>query len=194
MASPTSKIFYVASALVVALAIFIGVFLFATGQFSSAKPVGGPFKLTDDNGQPVSDATFKGEPYLIYFGYTHCPDVCPTTLFELSEVMKALGKDADRTAVLFVTIDPQRDTAAVMKDYLSNFDRHLMGATGDPKTVRAVEKEFNVFAQKVPAKDGDYSMNHSSEIYLMDKQGHFVEAFDLKRKPKVSAAELRKYM
>jgi protein SCO1/2 len=194
MATPTSKIFYAASALVVGVAVFVGVFLLATGQFSTAKTVGGPFKLIGDDGQPISDATFKGKPYLIYFGYTHCPDVCPTTLFELSEVMKALGKNANHTAVLFVTIDPERDTAAVMKDYLSNFDRHLMGATGDPKTVRAVEKEFNVFAQKVPAKDGDYSMNHSSEIYLMDKQGHFVEAFDLKRKPKVSAAELRKYM
>ena len=123
MATPRSKIFYVASAFVVGVAVFIGVFLFATGQFSSAKPIGGPFKLIADNGKPVSDATFKGKPYLIYFGYTHCPDVCPTTLFELSEVMKALGKDADRTAVLFVTIDPERDTAAVMKDYLSNFAR-----------------------------------------------------------------------
>jgi protein SCO1 len=194
MTTPTSKIAYVASAFVVGAAVLIGVFFSVTGQFSSAKPIGGPFNLTGDNGQPVSDATFEGEPYLIYFGYTHCPDVCPTTLFELSEVMKALGKDADHTAVLFITIDPKRDTAAVMKDYLSNFNRHLMGATGDPKAIQAVEKEFNVFARKVPAKDGDYSMDHSSEIYLMDKQGRFVQAFDLKRKPKVSAAELRKYM
>ncbi|MEJ2623382.1 MAG: SCO family protein [Pseudolabrys sp.] len=152
MATPRFKILYAASAFVVGVAVFVGVFLCATGQFSSAKPIGGPFTLTGDNSMPVSDETFKGEPYLIYFGYTHCPDVCPTTLFELSEVMKALDKDADRAAVLFVTIDPDRDTAVVMKDYLSNLDPHLMGATGDPSTLRAVEKEFNAFARRFRAR------------------------------------------
>jgi protein SCO1/2 len=195
MASRASQIFVVVGAFVAGLVIFLGVILFATGQLSgSGGVVGGPFKLTGNDGRPISDGTFKGKPYLIFFGYTHCPDVCPTTLFDMSQVMAALGKDADRTAALFITVDPERDTPAVMKDYLSNFDPHLLGATGDLQTIEKVEKEFRVYAKKVPTKDGDYSMDHSAVIYLMDKQGRFVAPFSLKRKPAESAAALRKYM
>ena len=92
--------------------------------------IGGPFKLIDQNGKPITDADLKGRPYLVFFGYTHCPDVCPTTLFEISEVLRALGPDADQAGALFITVDPERDTPAVMKDYLSSFDPHLRGATG----------------------------------------------------------------
>ncbi len=130
----------------------------------------------------------------MFFGYTHCPDVCPTTLFEMSQVMEALGKDADRTAALYITVDPERDTPAVMKDYMSNFDAHLVGATGTPEVIAAVLKHFRVYAKKVPTRDGDYSMDHSAVIYLMDKDGHFVAPFNLKRKPAEAAAALRKYM
>lgn len=196
MASRASQILIVVGAFVAGLVIFLGVILYATGQFGgpAGSAVGGPFKLTGDNGQPVSNETFKGKPYLIFFGYTHCPDVCPTTLFELSQVMQALGKDADRTAALFVSVDPERDTPAVMKDYLSNFDPHIRGATGDLKTIEKVEREFRVYAKKVPTGDGDYSMDHSAVIYLMDKQGRFVAPFNLKRKPTEAAEALRKYM
>ena len=131
----------------------------------------------------------------MFFGYTHCPDVCPTTLFDMSEVMRALGPDAARTAALFITVDPDRDTPAVMKDYLSSFDPHLRGVTGDETAITAVEKEYRVYAKKVPTgKDGDYSMDHTALVYLMDKQGRFVAPFNLKRRPEESAAELRKYM
>jgi protein SCO1 len=195
MASRASQIFVVVGAFVAGLVIFLGVILFATGQFSgSGGAIGGPFKLTGNDGRPISNETFKGKPYLVFFGYTHCPDVCPTTLFDMSQVMAALGKDADRAAGLFITVDPERDTPAVMKDYLSNFDPHLLGATGDLKTIEKVEKEFRVYAKKVPIKDGDYSMDHSAVIYLMDKEGRFVAPFNLKRKPAESAAALRKYM
>jgi protein SCO1/2 len=109
--------------------------------------------------------------------------------------MRSLGKDADRTKALFITVDPDRDTPAVLKDYLSSFDPHLVGATGDQKTVDAVEKEYRVYAKKVPTgKDGDYSMDHSAIVYLMDKQGRFVAPFKLDRKPEQAAAELRKYL
>ena len=196
MATRASHILIVVGAFVAGLAIFLGVFLYTTGYLGGrvSSSVGGPYELIGDNGKPISNATFKGKPYLIYFGYTHCPDVCPTTLFEISQVMKALGKDADRVAALFITIDPERDTPAVMKDYLANFDPHLVGATGDLKTIEKVEREFRVYAKKAPEKNGDYSMNHSSVIYLMDKQGRFVAPFNLKRKPAESAAVLRKYM
>jgi len=199
MTSRTSHILIVLSAFCAGLLLFLGVLLYATGQFGGATPgtsaVGGPFKLTDQNGQPITEADLKGKPFLVFFGYTHCPDVCPTTLFDVSEVMRSLGKDADRTKALFITVDPERDTPAVLKDYLSSFDPHLIGATGDEAALNTVEKEYRVYAKKVPTgKDGEYSMDHSAIVYLMDKQGRFVAPFKLDRKPEAAAAELRKYM
>jgi len=187
----------VLSAFLAGLVVFFTVFLFATGQFRSApgaSAIGGPFKLTDQDGKPITDLEMKGEPLLVFFGYTHCPDVCPTTLFEISEVLHALGKDADRVHALYITVDPERDTPAVMKDYLSSFDPHLRGATGDQIAIEAAEKAYRVYAKKVPTGNGDYSMDHTALVYLMDKQGRFVAPFGLKRPPADAAADLRKYM
>ncbi len=199
MNARTSQILLVISSFLAGLVLFIGVILFATGNFSSGGPgpsaIGGPFTLTDQDGKPITDAALKGHPSLVFFGYTHCPDVCPTTLFDLSEVLRALGPDAGRTTALFITIDPDRDTAPVMKDYLSSFDPHLRGVTGNDAAIAAMEKEYRVYAQKVPTgKDGEYSMDHTALVYLMDKAGRFVAPFNLKRRPEESAAELRKYM
>ena len=123
MTARTSQILLIISAFVTGLVVFSGVFLYATGNFGAAgtgsSAIGGPFKLIDQSGNSITDADIKGRPYLVFFGYTHCPDVCPTTLFDVSEVLRALGKDADRAGALFVTVDPERDTPAVMKDYLS---------------------------------------------------------------------------
>src|SRR6202007_2243622 len=101
------------------------------------------------------DQDLKGHPFLVFFGFTHCPDVCPTTLFEVSEVLRALGGDADRTAALFITVDPERDTPAIMKDYLSSFDPHLRGVTGGPDAIAAVERDYRVYAKKVPLQGSD---------------------------------------
>src|SRR5262249_35806813 len=122
------------------------------------------------------------------------PDVCPTTLFDVSEVMRVLGKDADRTGALFVTVDPERDTPAVMKDYLSSFDPHLRGATGDRVAIDAVEKAYRVYAKKVEMENSDYTMDHPALVYLMDKQGRFVTPFSLKRRPEEAAADLRRHL
>jgi protein SCO1/2 len=142
MATRISHILVVVGAFVAGLVIFLGVILYATGQFGgpAGSVIGGPFKLTGVDGQPITNKTFKGKPYLVFFGFTHCPDVCPTTLFEMSQVMKALGKDADRAAALYITVDPERDTPAVMKDYLSNFDPHLVAATGDPEAIASTPR------------------------------------------------------
>ncbi|HEY0329031.1 MAG TPA: SCO family protein [Rhodopseudomonas sp.] len=156
--------------------------------------VGGPFQLTDQSGQTVTEQSLKGKPTLIFFGFTHCPDVCPTSLFEISEVLRAMGKDADRVNAYFVSVDPGRDTQAAMKEYLSSFDPHLKGLTGDDAAVAKVISGFRVYARKVPLKDGDYTMDHTALIYLMDRDGKFVAPFNLKRKPEEAAADLKRYL
>ena len=198
MTARTSQVLLIISAFLIGLVVFTGVFLYATGNLGSSNPgasaIGGPFKLVDQNGAPITDADIKGRPFLVFFGYTHCPDICPATLFEVSEVMHALGKDADRAGALFITVDPERDTPAVMKDYLSSFDPHLRGATGDRAAIDAAEKAYRVYAKKVPTTNGDYSMDHTALVYLMDKQGRFVAPFSLKRRPEEAAADLKKYL
>jgi protein SCO1 len=159
-----------------------------------AAQIGGPFRLTDQNGATVTDQDLKGKPFLVFFGFTRCPDVCPTTLFDVSEVMRSLGPDADRTAALFITVDPERDTASALKDYLASFDPHVRGLTGDTAALADVAREYRVYYKKVPLDGGDYTMDHTAIVYLMDKDGHFVSPFSLKRKPDVAAAELRKYL
>src|SRR6201991_3399713 len=156
--------------------------------------IGGPFQLADQSGQPVTEKNLKGRPSLIFFGFTHCPDVCPTSLFEISEVLRAMGKDAGKFNALFVSVDPERDTQGAMKEYLSSFDPHLKGLTGDPGEVAKVLSSYRVYAKKVPLKDGDYPMDHTALIYLMDREGHFVAPFNLKRTPDEAAKDLKRYL
>jgi protein SCO1/2 len=159
-----------------------------------AAAIGGPFRLIDQNGRTVTEQDLRGRPSLVFFGFTHCPEVCPTTLFDISEVMRALGADADRTHAVFITIDPERDTEEVLKDYLSSFDPHLWGLTGDPALIAAVAKEYRVYFRKVALDDGGYTMDHTAIVYLMDKEGRFVQPFSLKRTPEAAAADLRRYL
>jgi protein SCO1/2 len=112
----------------------------------------------------------------------------------MSQVMKALGPDSGRIGALFVTVDPERDTTKVLKDYLSNFDPHLRGLTGDRAQIDAAIREYRVYAKKVPLENGDYTMDHTAMVYLMDKDGHFVAPFDMNRSPAVEAADLRRYL
>jgi protein SCO1/2 len=188
----------VAAAFLCGLVLVFAAILHITGRSAAIGPavaaVGGPFHLEDQTGKPVSDRDMKGRPFLVFFGFTHCPDICPTTLFDISEVMRHLGKDADRTGALFITVDPDRDTPAMLKDYLSNFDPHLRGLTGDPAAVNQAIKAYRVYAKKIPLEGGDYTMDHTAVVYLMDKDGNFVAPFNLKRTPDDAAAELRRYM
>jgi protein SCO1/2 len=196
---PASRALAVLGAFLCGLVLVFGAIVHFAGRpgspiGSAIAGVGGSFHLEDQNGKPVSDQDLKGEPFLVFFGFTHCPDICPTTLFEMSEVMKKLGKDADRTGALFITVDPERDTPAALKDYLSNFDPHLRGLTGDPAAVNAALKAYRVYAKKIPLKDGDYTMDHTAAVYLMDKDGHFVALFNLKQTPEAAADQLRGYL
>ena len=179
------------------LAVGLLVMLWAMGGLKTVTApaaIGGPFQLVDQTGQAVSERDLKGKPTLIFFGFTHCPDVCPTSLFEISEVLKAMGSDADKVNAWFVSVDPERDTAATMKDYLSSFDPHLKGLTGDPADVAKVLSAYRVYARKVPLKDGDYTMDHTALIYLMDRNGQFVAPFNLKRTPEEAAKDLKRYL
>jgi len=178
------------------LAGLVLLFLVMGGGRNVAAPaaIGGPFQLTDQTGAVVTDKSLQGRPTLIFFGFTHCPDVCPTSLFEISEVLRAMGQQADRVNAYFISVDPERDTPAAMKEYLSSFDPHLKGLTGDPEVMAKVISEYRVYAKKVPLKDGDYTMDHTALIYLMDRDGRFVSPFNLKRSPDEAAAELKRYL
>lgn len=193
------RVLPVLGAFLCGLVLVFGAIIHISGRSPSAigpaiAAVGGPFHLEDQNGQPVSDEDMKGRPFLVFFGFTHCPEICPTTLFEMSEVIRQLGKDADRIGALFITVDPERDTPAALKDYLTSFDPHLRGLTGDPAAVNAAIKAYRVYAKKIPLEGGDYTMDHTAVVYLMDKDGRFVAPFNLKRPPEAAAAELRRYL
>ena len=195
--SSTARPLVIATAFAASLVVGLLIVFWAMGGVSKvAQPaaIGGPFQLTDQHGKAVTDKNLKGKPTLIFFGFTHCPDVCPTALFEISEVLKAMGKDADRVNAYFVSVDPERDTQTAMKDYLSSFDPHLKGLTGSPEEIAKVLSAYRVYAKKVPLKDGDYTMDHTALIYLMDRDGHFVAPFNLKRTPEEAAKDLKRYL
>jgi protein SCO1 len=134
---------------------------------------GRDFALTDHNGKLRTLADFKGKAVVMFFGYTQCPDVCPTTMVDMANVMKALGPKADRVQVLFVTIDPERDTRTLLSQYVPNFDSRFLGLMGDKAETEKVTKEFKIFYEKVPGKTpGSYTMDHSAGSYVFDPQGH----------------------
>lgn len=195
----TTRLLLILSAFLAGLVLCFTVVLIVTGRgpesFASTSPaIGGPFNLTDQNGKPISDRDLKGHPSLVFFGFTHCPEVCPTTLFDISEVLNKLGPDAGKVNAVFITVDPERDSPAVLKDYLASFNPRLVGVGGDAEQLAAVAKAYRVYYKKVPLKDGDYTMDHTAIVYLMDKNGQFVAPFSLKRKPEEAAAELRRYL
>ena len=136
-------------------------------------PIGGPIHLTAADGKPFDSASLAGKPYAVFFGFTHCPEACPTTLSELSRVYDELGDQAKDLTVLFITVDPERDTPAVMKDYVSNFGGNIIGLSGTPAEVAEVAKEYRVFYKKVPTSDGSYTMDHTAVVYLMDRKGQY---------------------
>jgi protein SCO1/2 len=194
--TPPSRAFgvrIVATVVAVALVGLAALLLTNPSNRPRAALIGGPFALQDGAGKTVSNETLKGRPFLVYFGYTHCPDVCPTELARLSDILGKMGDKAIPT--LFITVDPERDPPKVIQDYVSSFNPAIIGLSGSPQAVEATEKTFRVFARKGEKQpDGDYSMDHSSIVYLMDKNGAFVEAFNVERSPEDAAKDLEKYL
>jgi protein SCO1/2 len=156
--------------------------------------IGGSYALVSHDGRPVTEQTFRGKPHLVFFGFTHCPDVCPATLFNISEALRATGDRGQELRALFISVDPERDTPAVLKEYVSSFDERIVGLTGTQAQVDAAVRAFRSFARKAPGKDGDYTMEHTSYVYLMDKVGRFVGTFGVTRPPEQAAADLLKHL
>ena len=162
-----------------------------TGHGAAVAGIGGPFTLVDDTGAMVTEGTLAGKPYAMYFGYTFCPDACPTTLLDLSRWIQKLGPDADKLNYVFVTIDAERDTPKLMHEYLSSFDKHIRGFTGTPEQIAKIAKEYRVYYKKVPTDDGGYVMDHSSIIYLVGPDGQFVAVIPYQEDDALALAKLR---
>jgi protein SCO1/2 len=170
-----------------ALCLFAGA---ATAQ-SIGSP-GGTFELTDHRGQRFASTSLAGRPYAIFFGFTYCPDVCPTTLIEMSNNLRNLGPDGDRLTVVFVTVDPERDTSQVLGAYLSSFDPRIVGLTGSEAEIAAVTKAWKAFYDKLPEAGGRYEIVHSAHVYLMDHTNHQVGTLNFQEPEAEQLAKLRK--
>jgi cytochrome oxidase Cu insertion factor (SCO1/SenC/PrrC family) len=181
----------------VAAAAVAGGLLWHAGEFMSSPVqtfgearIGGPFTLTDQNGRIRTDADFRGRYMLVYFGYSNCPDVCPTTLAVMADALAKLPR-SDRVVPVFITIDPARDTPMVLKSYLKAFGSRFIGLTGSPEAVAAAARAYRVFYQKRPLEGGGYAMDHSSHIYLMGPDGKFLAVYDETLGPDGLAAALQ---
>lgn len=165
--STVSSVFYI----VLLVAVFMA-FIFGWQTFVSP-PLGEDFSLTDSNGKTVTQVELREKPSAIFFGYTMCPDICPTTLMSMTNWIKELGPDADNINIWFITVDPERDTPEVLHDYLSNFTDKVVGISGDPAKVHELVSSFNIAAEKVPGENGDYTYDHTAAILLTKKGGQF---------------------
>lgn len=142
-------------------------------KMGSGAAYGGAFELVDQKGQPITEAEFRAQPAAVFFGFTHCPEICPTTLFELDGWLKALGTEGEDIRAFFVSVDPERDTAEIMDQYVGNVSQRITGVTGDPVKVAAMTKSFNIYSRKVETGGGDYTMDHTASILLLEKGGAF---------------------
>ena len=164
-------------------------------EAASDGPYGVPFTLVAQNGQPISDQAFRGKPTALFFGYTHCPDVCPTTLFELNGWMQKVDPDGTKLNAYFVTVDPERDTPAIMNQYVSNVSTRITGISGDPDKVMDMVKGFRVYAKKVPLDEkdpnGDYTMDHTASVFLLDSAGRFAGTIAYQEDPDIAVKKLQ---
>ena len=160
-------------------------------ELAGAK-IGGPFTLEKTDGTVVTDKDILGKPYAIFFGFTHCPEVCPTTLWEASGWLKTLGDDADKIGFYFVSVDPERDTGEFLAEYLTSFDPRITGLTGTEAQVEQIKQAYRVYARKVPLDDGDYTMDHTASIYLMHGDGSFSGTIAYQENSETALEKLRR--
>lgn len=181
---------------VVVLLIAVGIVFYmresGDGTLVASAIKGGPFNLVDQHGAAVTEADLKGHPSAMFFGYTFCPDVCPTTLYEMTGLMEQLGPDADRLKVYFVTVDPERDTQEAMAEYLSAFDPRFTGLTGSREEIDRILAAYRVYARKVEREKGPYLMDHTAAVYLLDEEGALTATIDYQEAPETALAKLRR--
>jgi protein SCO1/2 len=148
-------------------------------QSSGTAQIGGPFSLVGADGKPVTDRDFRGRYMLIFFGFTHCPDICPAELQVIAQALEQLGDKAKTVVPIFITLDPERDTPEAMANYVKSFGPNFVGLTGSPEAIAAAAKAYRVAYSKVENKDsaGDYSVDHSALVYLMDPEGRYATHF-----------------
>ena len=160
----------------------------------AAVKIGGPFELTSHKGEAFSSEALKGKPYALFFGFTHCPDICPTTLLEITRHLDALGADADKLNVLFVTVDPERDTAEQLGTYLSSFHKGITGLTGTPEQIAGVAKSYRAYFKRAPSPSdpNDYTMDHSATVYLFDGTGRLASTLDWQEKESTQLKKLKR--
>ena len=153
--------------------------------------IGGPFELVRADGSPITDKDLLGKPHAMFFGFTHCPEVCPTTLYEASGWLERLGDDADRIDIYFVTVDPERDNTEVLSEYMTAFPG-VTGITGDSEAIESTLKAYKVFARKVPLEEGGYTMDHTATVYLMDAEGDFSGTIAWREDPDIAFEKIRR--
>lgn len=182
----------------VAIALAIGAAIWAAGGLPKklsdmplAAKFGAPFELTDQHGKPFSSKKLAGKPFAIFFGFTFCPDVCPTTLLELTKDIESLGKDADKMNYVFVSVDTERDTPDHLKTYIENFDKRIIGLTGSAKAIADLARAYRVYYEKVKTKE-DYTINHTATTYLMGADGELVSTLAYGEKADSRRAKLKK--
>lgn len=159
---------------------------------ATASTIGGPFTLTDQRGNIVTEAALKDGPSALFFGYTFCPDVCPTTLFDMTILLEKLGSDADKLGVYFVSVDPERDTQELLAEYLTAFDPRITGLTGTPEAVAEIVAAYRVYAAKAPLDDGDYLMDHTSSVYLLDSDANLTGTISYQENADTALAKLQR--
>lgn len=152
------------------------------------------YQLKTQHGTPLVAAKLSGRPAAVFFGYTHCPDVCPTTLLEMSQHLEALGKDGDRLQVIFVTVDPERDTSAHLAEFVGSFDPRIVALTGSPIEIAAVAHRFGATYDKVTARDGSYTMDHTTKVFLLDRYGLVASHIDGKQSQRDQLQALKKLL
>ncbi|MCL6708566.1 SCO family protein [Pseudomonas sp. R2.Fl] len=188
-------------ALVVVIAGALGWMTFSISQSKNQMaeaPFGVPFELVDQNGKPITEQAFRGKPTVLFFGFTHCPEVCPTTLFELGDWLPKVDPDGTKLGAYFVTVDPERDTPDILGRYISNVTDRVIGIAGPPEKVAEVVKGFRVYAKKVPLDEadpnGDYTMDHTASIFLLDAEGRFKGTIAYGENPDVAVQKLENLM
>lgn len=149
------------------------------------------FELVDHTGAPITQEAFRGKPSVIFFGFTHCPEICPTTLYEIDSWLDAIGEDSDKLNAYFVTIDPERDTPDVLGDYITSVTDDVVGITGDPEAVREMARGYAVFFKRIELEDDDYTMDHTASIFLLDSEGRFRKTIAYGEASETALAKLR---